>query len=313
MINVLVTSLGSNTAIGVIKALRKYPDISITGTDSFPAHLSAGSPLADHFFTVPLALADGYESRLIEIIKKKQIDCVIPIHDIEVQKVASLALKYPNLTFWAVNKPELIDRCNNKKSINSFLLSHGFAVPAMYQSVKEASLPLIYKPNEGVSSKGLQVISDVKELSKPFDLDNGFLQHLVNGEEFTVDCYSAYREDLFRCCVRKRIETKEGISTKGVTVDYPLVARLSEQIHSLLQFKGASNIQFIVENDIAWFIEINPRFSGGGILSYQANLNSPLFTVLESVQSTYFNDIKELPVKNNLFMTRYWNENFYEG
>lgn len=313
MINVLVTSLGSNTAIGVIKALRYHKEISITGTDVFSAKQCAGSPLADYFFQVPMAVADDYESRLIEIIKEKQIHCVIPIHDIEVQKIADISIKFPHLTFWAVNKPDIISVCNNKKKINNFLSDLQIHVPAMFNSVDSISYPVIYKPNEGVSSKGIQVINSPEESNRQFDLVNGYLQKLIKGEEYTVDCYTAYNSDYFNCCVRKRIETKEGISTKGETVDFPLLEELSAKIHQSLHYKGASNIQFIVENGTAYFIEINPRFSGAGILSYHAGLNSPLFTAFESVRSPLFDTAKYMPVKKGVFMTRYWNENFYEG
>jgi len=313
MINVLVTSLGSNTAIGVIKALRYNKDISITGTDSFPAHLSAGSSLADHFYQVPLAVAGDYELQLINIIKERQIQCVIPIHDVEVKKISELAVKFPDLTCWAVNTPDIITLCNNKKAINILLACHGITVPEMFGSVAGLAFPALYKPNEGVSSKGIQFIADATEGDRPFDLENGFLQKMIQGTEYTVDCYSAYHENYFNCCVRKRIETKEGISTKGETVDFKILAAISAKIHQLLKYKGASNIQFIVENDGPYFIEINPRFSGAGILSYYSNLNSPLFTVLESVKSPLFNEIKNIPVKTGVFMTRYWNENFYEG
>ncbi len=313
MINVLVTSLGSNTAIGVIKALRYHKDISVTGTDTFPAHLSAGSSFADHFYQVPLAVADDYETQLISIIKEQNIQCVIPIHDVEVKKNAALAEKYPALCFWAVNKPEVISMCNDKKKINSFLADHKISVPEMFNSVAEISYPAIYKPNEGVSSKGIQVIASAAESNRQFDLENGFLQKMIKGEEYTVDCYTAYGDGHFTCCVRRRIETKEGISTKGVTVDYPLLEKLAAEIHKCLAYKGASNIQFIVENEVPYFIEINPRFSGAGILSYHAGLNSPLFTALESVQSPLFKELSTIPVKKGIFMTRYWNENFYEG
>lgn len=313
MINVLITSLGSNTAIGVIKALQHHKDIIITGTDTFPAHLSAGSSFARFFYQVPLAVEADYETSLLAIIKEQQIQCVIPIHDIEVQKVAELSVKHPDLCFWAVNTPAIISMCNDKKTINTFLAAENIAVPAMYKSAEELSFPALYKPNAGVSSKGIQIINNASEINKPFDLDNGFLQKMVKGTEYTVDCYSSYHEDFFNCCIRKRIETKEGISTKGETVDYPLLAELSAKIHGLLGYKGASNIQFIVENNIPYFIEINPRFSGAGVLSYHASLNSPLFTVLESVKSPLFNELKKIPVKKNVFMTRYWNENFYEG
>lgn len=313
MINVLVTSLGSNTSIGVIKALRYHKEISVTGTDTFPAHLSAGSSFADHFYQVPPAVADDYETVLIGIIKEQKIQCVIPIHDVELKKIAVLAEKYPTLCFWAVNKPELISMCNDKKKINSFLTGYNINVPGMFNSIADISYPAIYKPNEGVSSKGIQVIRSAVESKSAFDMDNGFLQKMIQGDEYTVDCYTAYRHNYFSCCVRKRIETKEGISTKGITVDFPLLEKLSAEIHNSLGYKGASNIQFIVENEVAYFIEINPRFSGAGILSYYAGLNSPLFTALESVQSPLFNELKNTPVKKGVFMTRYWNENFYEG
>lgn len=313
MINVLVTSLGSNTAIGVLKALRQHKDILVTGTDIFPARSCAGSSFADFFYQVPPAVDDDYEARLIDIIKERQIQCIIAIHDTEVQKIAELSVKYPALTFWAVNAPGVIAMCNDKKAINHFLSAEHIAVPQMYQSVAGLTFPALYKPNEGVSSKGILVINNASEANRSFDLDKGFLQKMIKGDEYTVDCYSSYHQDYFNCCVRKRIETKEGISTKGETVDYPLLARTSEKIHRLLKYKGASNIQFIVEDDIPYFIEINPRFSGAGVLSYHAGLNSPLFTVLEAVRSPLFNDLKNIPIKTNVFMTRYWSENFYEG
>lgn len=313
MINVLVTSLGSNTAIGVIKALRNTEGIVITGTDSFTAQMCAGSSLANFFYQVPLALDDNYEAELIRIIKQKAIQCVIPIHDVEVKKIAELAIKFPDLTFWAVNNPDIISKCNDKKAINSFLAQHDIVVPEMYPTVESIKFPTLYKPNEGVSSKGIQIITNVAELNSNLDLNNGFLQRMVKGVEYTVDCYSSYHDDFFNCCVRKRIETKEGISTKGETVSFPELASLSKNIHLLLNYKGASNIQFIIEDGVPYFIEINPRFSGAGILSYHAGLNSPLFTVLEAIKSPGFNEVKNKPVKTNVFMTRYWNEKFYEG
>jgi carbamoyl-phosphate synthase large subunit len=312
MINVLVTSVGSNTAIGVIKALRYHDNISVTGTDTFPEHLSAGSSFVDHFYKVPLALGDDYESKLISIIQEREIQCVIPIHDIEIKRISEICQKYPKLCFWAVNMPAVIDICNDKRKVNSFLSGHNVSVPDMYHAINEIVFPVIYKPNEGGSSKGIRVFASMDEGVSSIDLEKGFLQRMIRGEEYTVDCYSAYRSDYFNCCVRKRIETKEGISTKGVTMSYPLLEELAERIHQVLHFKGASNIQFMVEDDVPYFIEINPRFSGGGILSYYAGLNSPLFTALESIQSPQFEELKNKPIRKGVYMTRYWEEDFHE-
>jgi carbamoyl-phosphate synthase large subunit len=313
MINVVVTSMGSNTAIGVVKALRYNKNISINiiGTDTFPKHLSAGSSLVDFFYQVPLANDDNYEAQLLNIIKTHEVDCVIPIHDYEVKKIADIAAIFPAATFWAVNNSSTIALCNNKKEVNNLLSAHQIDVPEMYGSIQEILYPAIYKPLDGVSSKGIKMIYSAAD-AQLFNLDKGFLQKMVKGIEYTVDCYSSYKDDYFNCCVRERIETKEGMSTKGKTVKYALLENICAKIHQLLHYKGASNIQFIVENGVPYFIEINPRFSGAGVLSYYSNFNSPLFTVLESVQSPLFNDIKKIPIKQGVFMTRYWSENFYE-
>ena len=315
MINVLITSMGSNTSIGVAKALRLDKDVPVTliGTDTFPANLSAGSSFVDLFFQVPYSNAIGYQQALLDIIEKHKIHCVIPIHDLEIAKIAEIASQFSDKTFWAVNHSAIIELCNDKKAINKLLQQHQVAVPLMFEPSEDIIYPAIYKPIHGVSSRGIKMISNAKAAIESLDMQNGFLQQFVTGKEYTVDCYSSYQDDFFNCCVRERLETKDGISTKGMTVMYDQLDGICRKIHSLLNFKGASNIQFIVQDNIPYFIEINPRFSGAGILSYHAGFNSPLFTVLESIRSPLFKKIREMRVRTAVIMTRYWNENFYEA
>lgn len=319
MKTVLITSLGSNTSISVIKALRFNNDetIKIIGTDSNDATFCAGASMVNVFYQTPNVVAkpEEYENNLIEIINKEHVDCVIPIHDSEIDQCAKLKNKFFDLTFWAVNKPDIISLCSDKQKINDFLSNNSIHVPKQFSSLNNltgSDLPLIVKPNKGVSSVGISIINNNDELQALKNkIDNTYLiQQFVKGKEYTIDCYSSYKTgDFIGACVRERIETKAGISTKGMVVDFPELTNICEKIHKMLNYKGASNIQFIVQNNVPYFIEINPRFSGAGILSYKANFNSPLFTLLESTNERIpsKNDIN---IKVGLKMTRYWQEVF---
>jgi carbamoyl-phosphate synthase large subunit len=324
--NILVTSLGSNPSIGVVKAL-KYSGIEglrIIGTDSNEKHLCAGAAMVDVFYKMPLVSnPQFYEEALLEIIKKESINCVIPIHDLEVEYIASLSEKYPNLTFWAVNNLQIISLCNNKVKANKTAQEAGLLVPTYiefdpnHSNIDNLRFPIIAKPLHGVSSRGLMVFDKEEDLKNALPVmersaDKYFLQnYLVDVEEYTVDCYSTYKGIFYSGIVRKRIETKSGIATKGVIVKNEDLIIKCENFLNKLKYKGASNIQFLCSKGEYYFVEINPRFSGAGVLSYKGGLNSPYLTIIEALG-------KELPLPSSLqihyglYMTRYWNEEFYD-
>ncbi len=318
--NVLVTSVGAATSIGVLKALRlsQNREFFFVGTDSNQKEFSCGSAFVDFFYTttnVKLSL-ESYENELLQIISQHKIQCVIPIHDLEIEAISKICEEYPNITFWAVNSSRIVELCNDKQEINKYVENLGVKIPKMFSRFEKIdSFPVILKPNRGVSSRDMFVANNFAEYQFYAQLvknEDYITQQFVQGEEFTIDCYSSYRTAKFYGgVVRKRIETKAGISTKAEIVNFPLLLELSENILNKMNFRGASNLQFIVSDNVPYFIEINPRFSGAGILSYQANFNSPLFTILEANNET-IPAFDELKIKHHLKMTRYWNEVFYE-
>jgi len=70
-------------------------------------------------------------------------------------------------------------------------------------------------------------------------------------------------------------------------------------------------MQFIESKGIYYFIEINPRFAGAGILSYKANFNSPYYTILEACGHA-LPTIEDSNFIFDLKMVRFWEETFYE-
>lgn len=313
---ILITSLGSNTAISVIKGLTiakcKY---ELFGTDTNAYEDCAGASFVDHFFQIaPVTDEVNYEKSILNIIDEYKIDCVIPIHDLEVDCHSILKQKYPELTFWSVNEQSIIKLCNNKFVASIKAKELGINVPQIYTGKTLDKFPVIAKPIGGVSSIGIRIINIQEEWDvfvANHDLSKFIVQDFIIGQEYTVDCFSSYDGIFYGCMPRKRLETKSGISTKGVTVKNEKLQGLCCQFLNAIAYRGACNMQFIESEGTYYFIEINPRFAGAGILSYKANFNSPYFTILEA-QNLTLPLIEKLKLNYNMKMVRFWEETFYE-
>lgn len=311
---ILITSIGSNTSIGVVKGLRlKFgTSVFIVGTDLYERSDSAGSYFVDRFYKIaPVSNLSQYETDFKRVIEVENIDVVIPIHDSEIMAVAYFAQQTPSHPFWAVNSPEVVAKCNDKLISNHLAEKVGLKVPKYWKEITDVShFPVIAKRINGVSSRGVFVANTRSQLEQ---LGNDglegymFQEFVTDATEYTVDCYSNYKGIFLGGVARKRIETKEGISTKGVTEFRPDLLEACERFLNHIAYKGASNLQFMVNAHGLNFIEINPRFSGGGILSYKAGFNSPVFTVMEATNSM---DKLDCDIRYGLKMTRYWEEVF---
>lgn len=310
--NVLITSLGSNTSIGVIKALKKDKRLRIIGVDTNPSYLCAGYIFVDDFIQVPFASDRLYIPKIIGICNEFNIDVIIPIHDIELD-VISENLKVFSSTKCAVNSYEIIQKCNDKLVINN-LLKNNIKIPELIYNNTSTSSSIIIKPRKGVSSIGIKVFNNKRKKEVKFDASNEFAQEYIEGKEYTVDCFSSYdvKSTIFKYSVRERVETKSGMSTKGKIVDIPILGKYCELIHSTLNYRGVSNIQFIECNNEYYFIEINPRFAGGGILTYLSGLNFPLYTIWELVGLTDKENIKTDNITIGNQMVRYLSETFFD-
>lgn len=308
---ILVTSVGSNPAIGVIKML-KNSEHFVFGVDSNYRHLCAGAGLVDGYFRLPLATDfESYKSKITRLIEEQSIQVVIPIHDLEAQVAAALKSE-SDTCFWLVNEPEVIDICNDKLKANLLCENLGIPVPdfGLVNSIKIEKPKYIVKPRNGVSSRGVYTISSEKELKK---VSKEFMiQEFIDFDvEYTVDCYSTKEGVFYGGVCRERIETKDGMSTKSKTVLNDKLISYSSLILDYLKFVGPSNLQFFKKNDEYYFVEINPRFAGAGILTFRSGFNIPKLA-MKDIGNEKMPKWSDLTIKYDYYMTRYWEEVFYE-
>ena len=308
---ILITSLGSNTAIGVIKSLKiAFPSVTIIACDTNKQSECNGSLFTDHFEQICQADDKNYIPSLMNLIKKHNLDCIIPIHDREIEVIAKNKSFFREETKILVNNSDTIELCSDKVKC-CFFLNEILSIPKIYGELNQVELPAIMKEIRGVGSTTIQIMNTQNSI--PTNLPDGMMiQEFISGEEYTVDCYSSYFSDDFRCVVRKRKEVKNGMSIKGEIISHPKIEKLCEKIHHTFKYKGVSNIQFIENDKDIYFIEINPRFAGGGTLTYKNGFDIPVIAINELLMNKDFDPLKDHNPLIGAKMVRYLQETFFD-
>ena len=89
MKRILLTGIGGNTAQGVARSLLKFrEEFTIIGSDSDRYNVRHGFDYSKKVYLVPPVNDESYISALSKIIKKENIDMIIPSPDPEVYEIS---------------------------------------------------------------------------------------------------------------------------------------------------------------------------------------------------------------------------------
>ena len=317
---VLITGVGSTTAISVIKGLKKQNefDVFIIGADINEKDNIAGSKFCDKFFKVPPAVEEkNYINTLVDIINSESIDLLIPIVDIELEVIARNRDVIEDSTYLLLSSYNTVMICNDKWRTYEFFKKLG--MPTLktillddFSNIKnfidsaDIDFPFIVKPRKGVSSRDVYEIHNEEELFLLKKVKDPIIQEIGRGEEYTIDVFCDGKR-LISAVPRKRIETRAGISYKGQTEKDEKLINYARKIAEELNIRGPANIQCFKSDDKVKFFEINPRFSGSLPLTIAAGVNTPLFA-LKMAAGEKLEPVKDFKIVK---MCRYWEEVFY--
>ena len=99
-------------------------------------------------------------------------------------------------------------------------------------------------------------------------------QEHLSGQEYTIDVLCDMESNPLIAVPRKRLQTKEGISTKAEIVKNNFIEKACFDICKYLKLKGPICLQMKEDkNGIPKFVEINPRFGGSTYFSTLAGVN----------------------------------------
>lgn len=276
MKTVLVTAVGSVAACAVRQSLKQAGHRAI-GCDIYPQAWNVTPGEMDAFFNVPLATDESaYAEALLAAARKYSLTHILPLTDVEVD-----ALSPRKAIFAAAGvtvccpEPDVTRLCRDKLRMADELGRAGLCtvIPTYTADTLPADIafPLMMKPMHGRSSQA-QVIAHSPEEMR-FALarrDDYILQPFITGEIFTVDCARDALGNVVTLARRECLRTVNGLGTAVETQpDHPLNA-VCRDIVTFAGLVGVVNIEFIQHEGAYWFLEVNPRFSGGVGFSHLA-------------------------------------------
>ena len=278
-ISVLVTGVGAIIGQGIIKSLRKSKhNVRIVGVDR--SNGSIGQYLCEAFHQKPACEEDT--SEYLEfwrgILKKEGVDIVIPGLEVDMFFVDGQRQLFDELgVAIVINEPRLIALSADKWKLGNQLADIGFPnIPSSIAENWELAVselgkpPLLLKPRSGNGSRGIARLYDERDFDywRAKSGDNWMLQRIVGDDanEFTVGLFGfGDGKSISPIILRRRLSNAGNTVAAQVMHDIE-IAEATQRLTGHLKPLGPTNYQFRKEGDIAYLLEINPRFSSSNSL-----------------------------------------------
>lgn len=275
----MVFSGGSYPGIEVYYALK----------DSVVFHPILASSYSDHsrFVTedyienLPFTYEEDFVDRLNFILKKYNIEFIIPTHD----TIALVLMEsQDSLIAKVVCSPLETAKLCRYKSITYDVLKDCSFVPRIYKTCSDnINYPLFAKPDDGQGSVGAKKVNDDNELIQVLEKDDYIVCEYLPGDEYTVDCFTKANGELLFVNPRKRTRIQYGISARAESVEdeIPFI-EIAQIVNEKIKFRGYWFIQLKKDSEgNLKLLELCTRFSGTFNHSQGYGVNLPLLAVTD--------------------------------
>lgn len=273
MKRVLVTAIGSAVADIVIKQLHKSA-CWVVGTDIYPKEWVADAYNVDSFYQVSTCVQkDEYVGQILNICKKESISYIIPLTDVEVDLYNQMRHIFENEEIIVcISCKKTVDLCRNKANLSKYLSAQNLCpvIPELDIMQIECcqEYPIICKPINGRSSNGIVVCNCYEEVKCFLECHHSkeyIMQPYIKGKIITVD---VLRNSKTKQCIvyarKELLRTGNGLGTTVRTFFDSSLVQECQRIADALNINGCVNYEFIEdESGDKYFMECNPRFSGG--------------------------------------------------
>jgi carbamoyl-phosphate synthase large subunit len=312
--NILVSCAGGPAAVGVIKSIHDSDSQGIHKIVAIDCdELSVGFHLADRGYVVPFSVEDDFWKEVLKIIKKEEINLIVPTGDADIVHFArnkSMLARIGITNF--MSDYETILNCQNKLNFYEEGKRKGLhhLFPKTSANWEDIEFPILCKPKRGSGSRGIELWENESQIKDFSLIDNlhyssdYIYQEYLPGTEYTIDVFCDLDGNVLSVIPRERLQTKAGISSKGRIIRNDDIEKACIQLCKSFKVKGPVCIQ--MKDDISGhpiFVEMNPRFGGGTYFTTLAGVNfmKLMFDVIDS------NKI-EVPEPKEITVLRYYNE-----
>lgn len=290
MKTILVSGASGIVGYGVLKSLRqseqKYRLIGTTIYDD-----SVANAFCDIFEQAPKTSDENYIDWLCKIIKKYDVDMIIPGIEADMIKwnQEREALEQIGVEI-LLNNPELINLCSDKwlfyeklNSTDSKLAIESRLEGTFEEFEKDFGLPFLLKPRKGFASKGIvKVDSKAIFLKNQENLGSILMAQPIVGnddEEYTTSAFFDNESNLLCYMTLKRKLSKEGFTEKAEVVELKGVEEAIKELGELFLPIGPTNFQFRLFEGKLKLLEVNPRISSATSIRAAFGYNESLMSV----------------------------------
>ncbi len=246
-----------------------------TLSDKYEVHFADGSDDLDvisnnvplkHKHKIPMASDLNFVESLGNLIKKNNIQILIPGVDEELVKINELNNLCPNLKIICPQK-SFIEKMLNKKNMSDLFSEHDILSPKSYKidEIVDGNSYII-KPKVGRGSRGVVSVNSKSQILSYFNLYNKkesecIIQDKIQGDEFTITV-SCNKEGNLIQIVPLKILKKKGVTISAVYKPHKNIDKLVSRLCDIFRPKGIMNVQLIEDKfNQLYIFEINPRIS----------------------------------------------------
>jgi len=309
-VTAIVTGAGGAAGIAVVRAM-KAAGHRVVAADADP--LAAGLRLGDRGAVIAAADDPSFVPVLCQLAVAAGAQVIVPTVAEELTALADAGgylQADAGVRTW-VPTASAVEACCDKWEFAQLLHRHGILGPATgLGSADGIPGPWVVKPRSGRGSRDVYLVEDLDDMPTILRrVPDPLVQTRLTGREFTVDTLVGRDGILAGAVPRWRLETKAGISTKGRTFADDRLVRDVARLLAIVGLCGPANVQGFVDHEgTPWFVEINPRFSGGLPLSLAAGAD----LVGEYVRGVLGQPIRpeRLAFRPDVTMIRHFEETF---
>jgi hypothetical protein len=276
---VLVFPAGTEIGLEIYAALHGCRNIALFG---------AGQDISTHarfafaaYRTLPHVNESGWFEQLVVLCQELHIDYVFPAHD---DAIVALSEVRDRLPAKLVTSSHDVCTTTRSKTATYRRLCGLVAVPRVFASTDEIDeFPVLVKPDRGQGSFGVRRVDTRMELDRAInEIPEPIICAYLPGDEFTIDCFSSSKQGLLFSGARRRVRTRNGISTNTVTEELPESAAIAQAIHETLRPRGAWFFQVKRASDgVPTLLEVAPRIAGAMAAHRVAGVNFPLLSIFD--------------------------------
>jgi carbamoyl-phosphate synthase large subunit len=290
---VCVTGVGAIIGQGIVRSLRASGRrIRIVGIDR--SARSPGPHMVDAFEQKPDASEDSpeYQAYWDSLIQRHDIQIVLPGLEVDMVYLDKNRDWFGSRGVrLALNTPNLIRITANKWEFGKALADIGYSVipsfrPNTWQEAVEklGVPPLLLKPLQGNGSRGIIKLDNEQDFEYWRTKTSGdwMLQRIVGkpDEEYTVGVFGLGNGHFIGPLIfRRRLSLAGNTQEAEVVLDHPILEVAVKKLCQHFFPIGPTNLQFRVDGDVAYLLEINPRFSSSNSLRTAFGYNEAIMAI----------------------------------